>query len=298
MQIGFIGLGKMGLSMVTRLLKSGDHEVVAYNRTRKPVAEAVRRGAAGARSVKELVRKLAPPRHVWLMVPAGGPVDEVIGKLVANLKRGDCIIDGGNSNYKDSVRRAAELARKGISFVDVGTSGGVWGLDVGYCLMIGGERKAYKRLDPVFKTLAPRDGYAHMGPSGSGHYVKMIHNGIEYGLLQAYAEGFSLLDASEYRLDLKKISRLWNHGSVIRSWLLALSEEVFKDDPKLKDIKAYVEDSGEGRWAVADQLDKDVACPVITLSLLYRLQSREQNPFAARTIAALRQQFGGHRVKK
>ena len=298
MELGFIGLGKMGLNMVTRLL-SGGHDVVVYNRSRPQVKKAIKLGAVGARSIKELARRLKPPRAVWLMVPAGGAVDTVIDKLIPALSRGDCIIDGGNSYYRDSARRAEELYSKGgISFLDAGTSGGVLGHKKGYCLMVGGEVLAYRRLEPVFRTLAPVEGYARVGPSGSGHFVKMVHNGIEYGMLQAYAEGFSLLNASGYGLDMEKISRLWNRGSVIRSWLLELCESVFSDDPGLDGVRAYVEDSGEGRWTVIDSIEKGVACPAITLSLLYRLGSREENPFASRLVAALRREFGGHRVKK
>jgi 6-phosphogluconate dehydrogenase len=301
MQIGFIGLGRMGFNMVTRLLGSGAHEVVVYNRTEEPVKKAVEIGAVGAGSAEELVKKLSPPRHVWLMIPAGPPVDKTIETILPHLSEGDCVIDGGNSNYKETVKRAERLKKKGIKLLDVGTSGGVWGLEVGYCMMVGGEEEVYKRLEPALKTLAPRNesgyGYAYMGESGSGHYVKMIHNGIEYGLLQAYAEGFALLEASEYGLDLEKISTLWGNGSVVRSWLLELAVNVFKENPDLDGIKAYVEDSGEGRWTILDSLDKDIPCPVITLSLLERFRSRQTSPFAARVIAALRNQFGGHGIK-
>jgi 6-phosphogluconate dehydrogenase len=301
MQIGFIGLGRMGLNMVTRLLGSGAHEVVVYSRTEGPVKKAVEIGAVGAASAEELVKKLSPPRHVWLMIPAGAPVDETIEAMLPHLCEGDCVIDGGNSNYKETVKRAERLKKKGVKLLDVGTSGGVWGLEVGYCMMVGGEEEAYKRLEPALKTLAPRNesgyGYAYMGESGAGHYVKMIHNGIEYGMLQAYAEGFALLEASEYGLDLEKVSTLWGNGSVVRSWLLELAADVFKENPDLDGIKAYVEDSGEGRWTILDSLDKDIPCPVITLSLLERFRSRQTSPFAARVIAALRNQFGGHGVK-
>lgn len=297
MQIGFIGLGKMGLNMVTRLLRSGDHEVVAYNKSRPSIDTAVKIGAVKARSLKEMASKLERPRTIWLMIPSGPPVDGVIERLVPLLTKDDTIVDGGNSNYKDSVRRAKELSKKGVNFLDAGTSGGVWGLTEGYCLMVGGRKRVFKRVKPVFETLAPEGGYTYTGPSGSGHYVKMVHNGIEYGMLQAYAEGFSLLEASDFDLDLEDLSRLWNHGSVIRSWLLELCENVFDRDPDLEKIKPYVEDSGEGRWTILDSLEKDRACPVITLSLLARLRSREENPFAARVIAALRHEFGGHGVK-
>ncbi len=298
MQIGFIGLGKMGLNMVRRLLRENEHEVVVFDRSREAMAEAVKYGAVKARSLKDLARRLSGPRSIWLMIPAGRPVDDTIEKLAPLLARGDCIIDGGNSNYKDSVRRARELRASGIDFLDVGTSGGVWGLTEGYCLMVGGRGPVFRRHESIFRTLAPADGYGYMGASGAGHYVKMVHNGIEYGLMQAYAEGFSLLESSDYGLDLEKISSVWMQGSVIRSWLLELAGRAFKEDGELADIKPYVADSGEGRWTVLDGLEKDVSIPVITLSLLYRLRSREDNPFAARLLAALRNQFGGHAVKK
>ncbi|MFQ5480363.1 MAG: phosphogluconate dehydrogenase (NAD(+)-dependent, decarboxylating) [Thermodesulfobacteriota bacterium] len=298
MQIGFVGLGKMGLNMVRRLLKGGEHELVVFNKKKEPLKKAVKYGATGTRSLKGLVSKLQGPRTIWLMIPAGKPVDETIKKLIPLLDKGDCIIDGGNSNYKDSLRRAKALAKEGIDFLDAGTSGGVWGLTEGYCLMVGGKARAFKRSESIFKTLAPERGYEYVGGPGAGHYVKMVHNGIEYGLMQAYAEGFSLLEASEYNLDLEKISRLWNHGSVVRSWLLELAEIAFGKDGALSDIKPYVADSGEGRWTVMDGLEKDVSIPVITHSLLYRLRSREANPFAARLLAALRDEFGGHGVKK
>lgn len=302
MQIGFIGLGRMGLNMVTRLLDSGEHEVVVYNRTTEAIKKAVKIGAIGTDSPEDLVRGLKAPRHIWLMIPAGAPVDETIGKMLPYLSAGDCVIDGGNSNYKETIRRAGRLKKSGVKLLDVGTSGGVWGLKSGYCMMAGGDEEAFKRVEPVIKTLAPRNengyGYAYMGSSGSGHYVKMIHNGIEYGMLQAYSEGFALLEASEFGLDLEKISTLWGNGSVIRSWILELAVNVFKENPCLDGIKAYVEDSGEGRWTILDSLDKDIPCPVITLSLLERFRSRQDSPFSARVIAALRNQFGGHGIKK
>jgi len=298
MQIGFVGLGKMGLNMVRRLLEANEHELVVFNKEKAPVAEAVKYGAVSSRSLKDMAGKLRGPRTIWLMIPAGKPVDDTITKLTPLLEKGDCIIDGGNSNYKDSVRRAKALAAKGIDFLDAGTSGGVWGLTEGYCLMVGGKARAFKARESIFRTLAPEDGYEYMGGPGAGHYVKMVHNGIEYGLMQAYAEGFSLLESSEYKLDLEKISAVWNHGSVIRSWLLELAEREFKRDGALSEIKPYVADSGEGRWTVMDGLEKNIAIPVITLSLLYRLRSREENPFAARLLAALRDQFGGHGFKK
>ncbi len=298
MEIGFVGLGKMGLNMVRRLLEGGEHELVVFNKDKGPVSEAVKYGALASRSLKDLVSKLSGPRTIWLMIPSGAPVDGAIDKLIPLLSKGDCIIDGGNSNYKDSVRRAKALGALGIDFLDAGTSGGVWGLTEGYSLMVGGKVKTFKSHESIFRTLAPENGYGYMGKSGAGHYVKMVHNGIEYGLMQSYAEGFSLLDASEYNLDLEKISGVWNHGSVIRSWLLELAEIAFGDDSTLKSIKPYVADSGEGRWTVLDGMDKNISIPVITLSLLYRLRSREENPFAARLLAALRDEFGGHGVKK
>ncbi|MFQ5455481.1 MAG: phosphogluconate dehydrogenase (NAD(+)-dependent, decarboxylating) [Nitrospirota bacterium] len=298
MQLGFIGLGKMGLNMVTRLIRSGKHDIVVYDPNKEAVTKASIEGAAAASSMEELINKMDKPRAVWLMVPSGNPVDEVIEKMVPHLSEDDVIIDGGNSNYKDSVNRGKNLSERGINFIDVGTSGGIWGLEMGYCMMIGGEKAVFERLRPVLKTLAPPDGYAYMGRVGSGHYVKMIHNAIEYGMLQAYAEGFELLEASGFDLDLGEISSLWNHGSVIRSWLLELTERVFKKNPRLEGIKAYIDDSGEGRWAVFDSIEKNVPCPVITHSLLYRLQSREEQLFAAKVIAALRNEFGGHKIEK
>lgn len=287
----------MGLNMVTRLVASGEHRVIAFNRGKEPLKKAVEIGAKGAESIEELVKALKPPRAVWLMVPAGGVVDEHIDRLTPLLSHDDTIIDGGNSMYKDSARRADTLSKKGINFLDSGTSGGIWGLKKGYCIMVGGEKRVFNRLEPVFKTLAPENGYAHMGPAGAGHYVKMIHNGIEYGMLQAYAEGFALMNASKYKLNLGEIASLWQNGSVVRSWLLELTEAVYKENPGLEGIKAYVEDSGEGRWTVLDSLDKDVPCPVITLSLLQRFESRlGGNSYSAKLIAALRGAFGGHKI--
>ncbi len=298
MKLGFIGLGKMGLNMVTRLLNSGEHEIVVYNRSEGAVKEAVKLGAVGAKSVQELAERLDAPRIIWLMIPAGNPVDDTIDALLPHIAKGDCIIDGGNSNYKDTVLRAEELAESDIEYLDVGTSGGIWGLKEGYCMMVGGPEAAFGRIEPALKTLAPKDGYARMGPAGAGHYVKMIHNGIEYGMLQAYGEGFALLQASDYNLNLEKISKLWNRGSVVRSWLLELAENVFTENGSLEGIQAYVEDSGEGRWTVLDGMDKNISCPVITLSLLERFASRDPAHFGAKVIAALRNEFGGHGVKK
>lgn len=298
MKIGFVGLGKMGGSMVQRLLGKG-HEVIAYARTRRSVKKAEKKGATGASSLEDMVSRLKPPRIVWLMVPAGRATEETIHAISFFLQRKDTIIDGGNSLYKDSIRRAETLRRKGISFLDVGTSGGVWGLKNGYCMMIGGSRGAFKRTEPLFKALAPKNGYAYVGPHGAGHFVKMVHNGIEYAMLQGYAEGFELLNAKkEFGLDLRRIADLWNHGSVIRSWILELAENALRKEPRLDSIRGYVEDSGEGRWTVAEAIEQDVPVPVITLSLLERLRSRQKEPFSAKLIAALRNEFGGHEVKK
>jgi 6-phosphogluconate dehydrogenase len=297
MELGFYGLGRMGMNMVLRLLQHG-HRVVAYNRTPEKVQQVAKHGAVPASSVEDMVQKLSPPRAVWLMLPAGQVVEYAISEVAEHLQENDTIIDGGNSNYRDSMRRAAELKSRGLHFVDVGTSGGIWGLQMGYCLMIGGEEEPVKRLEPIFQALAPEDGYLHCGPSGSGHFVKMVHNGVEYGLLQAYGEGFEILRASDFDLDLRAIAHLWNQGSVVRSWLLELAEHAFETDPDLEDVTGYVEDSGEGRWTVIEAIDKDVPAPVITLSLLARFRSRQVDSFSAKVIAALRREFGGHAVRK
>jgi len=298
MRLAMIGLGRMGGNMSERLMKGG-HEVVVYDRTAEVTQRYVSQGAIGATSPSEITSKLKSPRIVWIMVPAGKPVDDMIAALLPGLGKGDVIIDGGNSNFHDSMRRAADLQGKGIRFVDSGTSGGIWGLANGYCLMIGASQEAFTLCEPIFKTLAPPDGYAHMGPPGSGHYVKMIHNGIEYGMLQAYAEGYEILHASrDFKLDLHKIAAVWNHGSVVRSWLNELAEKAFEKDTELSDLRGYVEDSGEGRWTVQEAIDLDVPAPVITLSLLTRLRSRQADSFSAKVIAALRNEFGGHAVKK
>lgn len=296
MQIGFVGLGKMGGNMVERLLRD-KHRIVAYNRTTDKIQEAVSKGATGSNSLKDLAGKLQERKAVWLMVPSGAPVDQNINDLVPLLSKGDIIVDGGNSYYKDTVRRHDELLAKGIHFIDCGTSGGIWGLKVGYCLMIGGEKEAYQALEPVFKTLAPPDGYLYCGASGAGHLVKMIHNGIEYGMMQAYAEGFDILRASPFELDLQKVSHLWNQGSVVRSWLLELAELAFEKDPKLEKLQPYVADSGEGRWTVFESIEREVPAPVLTLALQARFASRDRNSFAHRLLAALRNEFGGHAVK-
>jgi 6-phosphogluconate dehydrogenase len=273
--------------------------VVAFDRTADVVRKYVSLGAIPASTVAEITTKLKSPRIVWIMVPAGKPVDDTIASLVPGMSKGDVVIDGGNSNYHDSMRRAAEMQGKGIHFIDAGTSGGIWGLANGYCLMIGASAEAFKLCEPIFKTLAPEDGYAHMGPPGSGHYVKMIHNGIEYGMLQAYAEGYEILHASkDFKLDLYQIASVWNHGSVVRSWLNELAERAFESDVDLSALRGYVEDSGEGRWTVQEAIDLNVPAPVITLSLLARLRSRQADSFSAKVIAALRNEFGGHAVKK
>jgi 6-phosphogluconate dehydrogenase len=298
MKIGFVGLGKMGASMVERLLRGG-HEIVAFDPIVEAVKEAQGKGAIPAGSLQQLVEKLDAPRAVWIMVPSGGPTEETITSLSSLLGQGDILIDGGNSFYKDSMRRAQELEAKGISLLDAGTSGGIWGLKIGYCLMIGGQGEVFKKVEPVFATLAPEDGYLYVGPGGAGHFVKMVHNGIEYALLQGYAEGFELMNAKKaFNLDLGKIAHLWNQGSVIRSWLLELAEDAFKKDPHLESMRGYVQDSGEGRWTVAEAIENDIPVPVITLSLLERFGSRQEESFSAKVIAALRDEFGGHGVKK
>ncbi len=298
MKIGFIGLGKMGMNMVQRLLNGG-HEIVAYARTAETVKKAEEKGAEGAASLQDIVSRLEKPRIVWLMVPSGKATEDTIMDLAGLLEAGDILIDGGNSFYKDSLRRAGELKRRNISFLDIGTSGGIWGLKIGYCMMIGGDKDVFSKVEPLLKTLAPENGYAHVGPHGAGHFVKMVHNGIEYAMLQGYAEGFEIMHAKkEFNLDLRMISHLWNHGSVVRSWLLELAEDAFQKDPRLDSVRGYVEDSGEGRWTVAEAVELDVPAPAITLSLLERFRSRQEESFSAKTIAALRNEFGGHPVKK
>jgi len=299
MQIGMIGLGRMGMNMVRRLLK-GRHKIVAYNRTPDRVREIVKEGADGAYSLEELVKKLKPPRLTWLMLPAGSPVDEHIKELQGLLSQGDILVEGGNSYYREDIRHERELMPFGIHYMDVGVSGGIWGLKIGYCLMVGGDRKIYKRLEPIFKTLAPKDGYLYCGKTGSGHFVKMIHNGIEYGMMAAYGEGFEILKASPYGkdLDFAQVAHLWNQGSVVRSWLLELAEAAFKKDGNLSSISGYVEDSGEGRWTVQQAIDTAVPAPVIASSLFQRFRSRETDAFSDKVLAALRQEFGGHAVLK
>jgi 6-phosphogluconate dehydrogenase len=297
MQLGFVGLGRMGLNMVTRLARGG-HSIVAFDRSPDAVARAAAAGAQGVASLEAIVAALAQPRAIWLMVPAGDPTESTVNALASLLAAGDIVIDGGNSNFHDDVRRARALAEKRIQYVDAGTSGGIWGLEEGYCLMVGGEVDVCKHLEPIFLTLAPKDGYLQVGGHGAGHYVKMIHNGIEYGLMQAYAEGFELMHSSPYNLDLGAIASLWRHGSVVRSWLLDLTARALAEDRDLSSLKGYVEDSGEGRWTIQEAIERAVPLPVITASVFTRFRSREDNPFAERLLAALRNQFGGHAVKK
>ena len=296
MRIGFVGLGRMGANMVRRLLRHG-HQVVAYNRTPDKTREIAQEGAEAAFSLAELADKLAPPRAVWLMVPAGEATETQINELLPHLAPGDILVDGGNANFHDSQRRHAQLAGAGIHFVDAGVSGGIWGLSEGYCLMVGGEPEPVAHLEPIFTALAQPGGYLHVGGPGAGHYVKMVHNGIEYGLMEAYAEGFEILHASEFQLDLPAIARLWNHGSVVRSWLLELAERALTPDQDLTHLKGWVADSGEGRWTVQEALDRDVPAPAITLALLMRLRSRQEDSYAAKVLAALRNEFGGHPVQ-
>ena len=297
MRIGFIGLGRMGANMVRRLVRDG-HEIVVFNRTPEKTTEIAGEGAIASYSIAELVGKLEKPRAVWVMVPAGDATEAQIEELLEHLEPGDTIIDGGNTNFHDDVRRHASLAAKGINYIDAGTSGGIWGLQVGYCLMVGGDAPAVTPLEPVFRSLAPVDGYLHVGGPGAGHYVKMVHNGIEYGLMQAYAEGFEIMHASDYGLDLGAIADLWGHGSVVRSWLLELAVRAFKAEGQdLDHLKGWVADSGEGRWTVQEAIDRDVPAPVITLSLLTRLRSRQDDSYGGKVLAALRNEFGGHVVK-
>jgi len=296
MQIGMLGLGKMGGNMTARLLRDG-HSVVGANRTPAPLAEAVKRGAVGAESLSDMVRKLQGRRTVWLMIPSGDPVENAVKELSALLNTGDVVIDGGNSFYKDSIRRGEFLKQKGIYFLDSGTSGGIWGLEEGYCLMIGGDPEPFAFAEPVFKTLAPPRGYLHTGPVGSGHFVKMVHNGIEYGLMQAYAEGFEILTKAPFPVDMTAVSELWQHASVVRSWLLELTTKALKADPGLADVKAWVDDSGEGRWTVQQAIESGVPAYTIAASLFARFASREDNSFGLRLLAALRNQFGGHAIK-
>jgi 6-phosphogluconate dehydrogenase len=298
MRLSMVGLGRMGGNMTRRLLRDG-HEVVAWDRSADAVSELAGAGAEGAKDLADLAGRLEAPRLIWLMVPSGAPVDQTIEQLLPGLARGDIVVDGGNSNFHDTMRRGAALQARGIELVDAGTSGGIWGLELGYCLMVGGSQAAVGRAEPVFRSLAQEDGFAHVGPTGAGHYVKMVHNGIEYGLLQAYAEGYEILHQSkDFELDLHQIAALWNHGSVVRSWLNELAERAFAEGADLAGIRGYVEDSGEGRWTVQEVIDLSVPAPVITLSLLMRFGSRQDESYSAKVIAALRHQFGGHAVKQ
>lgn len=300
MEIGLIGLGRMGGNMAQRLLKGG-HRVVAYDLRPEAVRELEGEGAAGASSLADLAAQLSAPRAVWVMAPAGEATERTLTALAGALAEGDVIIDGGNANYKDSMRRAAMLKEKGLDFLDAGTSGGVWGLTEGYSLMIGGDKAAYDRVEPIFQTLAPSptSGYGHVGPAGAGHFTKMVHNGIEYGMMQAYAEGLELMHAKEeLNLDLPQITEIWRYGSVVRSWLLDLTADALKEDPEMSSLEPYVDDSGEGRWTVEESIDLAVPTPVMTLALQMRFRSRQNDSFSAKLLAAMRNQFGGHAVKK
>jgi 6-phosphogluconate dehydrogenase len=289
-QIGMVGLGRMGAGMAERLRRDG-HDVIGFDRDPN---------VSQAASLEDLIGKLAPPRVVWVMVPSGDATEQTVQALSELLQSGDIVVDGGNSNFRDSIARAEMLAEAGIDFVDAGTSGGIWGLQEGFCLMVGGSDTAFKRLEPALKTLAPENGYAHVGPSGAGHFTKMVHNGIEYGLLQAYAEGFEILRSSKLYpdLDMHQIADLWRHGSVVRSWLLDLAERALSADPELAKIEDYVSDSGEGRWTILEAIEEDVPAPVTALALFARFASRQDSSFAMKMIAALRREFGGHAVKE
>jgi 6-phosphogluconate dehydrogenase len=297
MELGFIGLGKMGLNMVKRLL-AGGHQVVAYDRDGEAIRRAEAAGARSASSLDALVSALAPRRATWVMVPAGEPTESTITALSSLLSPDDVVVDGGNTNFHDDVRRAGELASKRIEYIDAGTSGGIWGLKEGYCLMVGGKKEVCRALEPVFLTLAPENGYLRVGDHGAGHYVKMIHNAIEYGLMQAYAEGFHVMHEGAYKVDAGAVAALWMHGSVVRSWLLELTARALHEDPNLEGVQAYVEDSGEGRWTMQEALLSAVPVPVLAAALFTRFRSREDNPFAERLLAALRHQFGGHAVRR
>ena len=299
MQLGFVGLGKMGGNMVHRIHRDSDHQVVAFDFSQDAVGAAEGHGATGASSLEDVVSKLDAPRLVWLMVPAGDATQETVDKLAGLLEPGDTIVDGGNSNWHDDVRRAAELDAQGIHYIDVGTSGGVWGLEVGYCMMVGGHEESVARLAPILDVLAPPDGWRHFGDAGAGHFVKMVHNGVEYGIMQAYAEGFELMHKSKFPIELKEVAGLWNRGSVVRSWLCELAENAFEAEGNdLEGLKGHVSDSGEGRWTIVDAIDFDVPTPVITASLYARFYSRGEGDYTHRVLAALRNQFGGHSVER
>jgi len=296
MQLGFVGLGRMGGNMVHRLANGG-HEVVAFNRSPGPVQEAVKHGATGATSLQDLVSKIKTPRNIWLMLPAGGVTDQFLNELMDLCQPGDLFVDGGNSKWKDTRARAERCKARGFEFVDCGTSGGIWGLQVGYSIMAGGSPEAFRRVEPAVKTLAPENGYGLVGPNGAGHFVKMVHNGIEYGMMQAFAEGFEILEKSEYPVDLKQVGKIWQNGSVVRSWLLDLAVSAFEKDPRLEALEGWVDDSGEGRWTIEAAIDEDVPAPIITASLFSRFYSRDRNSFSWRVLAALRNEFGGHAVR-
>lgn len=299
MQVGMIGLGRMGMNMSRRLLKEG-HSVVAFDLNREKVKEIATERATGTNSIEELVKNLVPPRIVWIMLPAGKPVEETISLLFRLLSPEDIIIDGGNSYYKDDIRRTRKLKEKGIRYVDIGISGGIWGLESGYCLMVGGEKEDFNYIEPLLEALSPKEGYMYCGPSGAGHFVKMVHNGIEYAMMEAYGEGFELIKSSPYgeHLQLEKLAHLWNQGSIIRSWLLELLELAFKKDPDLSTIEGYVEDSGEGRWTVKEAIENGISTPAIAISLFKRFRSRQKETFSDKVLAALRREFGGHPVKE
>jgi 6-phosphogluconate dehydrogenase len=287
MQLGMVGLGRMGANMAERLRRGG-HEVIGYDRNPD---------VSDVSSLAELVERLSAPRVTWVMVPAGDPTEATISELAELLQPGDLIVDGGNSYFRDSIRRAEALAQQGLMFVDAGTSGGIWGLKLGYCLMAGATDEAFARIEPALATLAPEDGYAHVGPNGAGHFTKMVHNGIEYAMAQAYAEGFEILKASQFDVDMHQVAALWNHGSVIRSWLLELAESAFEKDSDLSGIRGYVEDSGEGRWTLLEAISESVPATTIAASLFARFTSRQEDSFAMKVVAALRAEFGGHAVK-
>jgi 6-phosphogluconate dehydrogenase len=299
MQIGFVGLGRMGGNMVHRIHRDSEHQVVAYDPNVEAVAAAEEHGATGASSLQDLVQKLEAPRLVWLMVPSGAITQGTIDQLVPLLERGDTIIDGGNSNWHDDIARAVQLETHDLRYVDVGTSGGIWGLEVGYCMMVGGHEESVQQLSPILDVLAPPEGWHHFGDAGAGHFVKMVHNGVEYGMMQAYAEGFELMHKSKYPIELKEVAALWNRGSVVRSWLCELAERAFDQEGNdLAGLRGYVDDSGEGRWMMADAIEHAVPTPALAASLYARFYSRAEGDYAARVLAALRNQFGGHVVQK